>query len=191
MIGEVGLEQVDVAEILRRAEVTTGALYHHFHDVPHLLDEAMARRYPAGALESLAMIRHGLETATTLAEYQAFLGTVTEVSQSPENRDRRMERAHYLALASRRGTPLHEVIAQQQADITAEFTEVMADIQERGWLRRDLTPKAVAVFVQAYTLGRIIDDITDDPVDPAEWNRLIMTVMSEALSSPTGAAPSA
>lgn len=181
LIGEVGLEAVDITEVLRRADVTTGALYHHFRDVPHLLEEAMARRYPLGVQESLAMIRQGLEAATSLEEYQAFMRALTEVSQAPENKTRRMERAHYLALAFSSDT-LHDVIAQQQAEITAELTEVLADVQARGWLRKDLSPKAVAVFIQAYTLGRIIDDITDDPVDPADWNRLIVTVMADALS---------
>jgi AcrR family transcriptional regulator len=181
LIGEVGLEGVDINEILKRADVTTGALYHHFRDVPHLLEEAMARRFPLGVRDSLAMIREGLESAQTLEEYQAFMRTLTEVSQAPENRTRRMERAHYLALAFSSET-LHDVIAQQQAEITDELTEVLANVQERGWLRNDLSPKAVAVFIQAYTLGRIIDDITDDPVDPADWNQLIVSVMSDALS---------
>jgi hypothetical protein len=43
---------VDIAEVLSRADETTGALYHHFRDVPHLLEEAMARRFPAGVRES-------------------------------------------------------------------------------------------------------------------------------------------
>jgi len=181
LIGEVGLEAVDIAEVLRRADVTTGALYHHFRDVPHLLEEAMARRFPMGVEESLTMIRQGLEAATTLEEYLAFMSTLTEVSQAAENRPRRMERAHYLALAFGSDS-LHDVIAQQQAEITEELTTVLAAVQQRGWMRKELNPKAVAVFIQAYTLGRIIDDITDDPVDPADWNRLIVTVMTQALS---------
>jgi AcrR family transcriptional regulator len=184
LIGEVGLEAVDITEVLKRADVTTGALYHHFRDVPHLLEEAMARRFPIGVQESLAMIRQGLEAASTLEEYQTFMRTLTEVSQAPANRPRRMERAHYLALAFGSDT-LHQVIAQQQADITADLAEVLADVQQRGWLRKDLNPKAVAVFIQAYTLGRIIDDITDDPVDPADWNYLISAVMADALSEPS------
>ena len=182
LIGQVGLEGVDIAEVLSRADVTTGALYHHFRDVPHLLEEAMARRFPVGVRESLAFIRDGLSQANTLADYQNLMRTLNVVSQAPENRARRMERAHYLALAFS-SESLHEVIAQQQAEMTAELTDVLIDVQKRGWMRKDLNPKAVAVFIQAYTLGRIIDDITDDPVDPADWNHLLITVMTDALSA--------
>lgn len=182
LIGEVGLEGVDITELLERAELTTGALYHHFRDVPHLLEEAMAVRFPLGVRESLDMIRDGLKAATTLEDFQAFMRTLNEVSQAPANKARRMERAHYLALAFS-SESLRAHIAQQQADMTAELTDVLIDVQERGWLRSDLDPKAVAVFIQAYTLGRIIDDITDDPVDPAAWNQLLFTVMSDTLST--------
>jgi hypothetical protein len=40
------------------------------------------------------------------------------------------------------------------------------------------------VLIQAYTLGRIVDDIVDEPVDPAAWNDLIMKVISQVLAAP-------
>ena len=183
LIGEVGVEAVETSVVLERAGVTTGALYHHFRDMNHLLEEAMARRFPVGVRESLVMLKDGLAQASTLADYQQFMRVLTEVSQAPSNRPRRTERAHYVALAFTSDS-FREVIAEQQTQMTEELTEVLEGVQERGWLRKDLNPKAVAVFIQAYTLGRIIDDISNDPLDPAEWNRLIVTVMLEALSDP-------
>lgn len=184
LIGEVGVEAVETAQVLERAGVTTGAVYHHFRDMNHLLEEAMARRFPVGVRESLVLLKQGLAKATTLADYQQFMRNLTEVSQAPANRPRRTERAHHLALAFTSDS-FREVIAEQQTEMTAELTDVLQGVQQRGWLRKDLNPKAVAVFIQAYTLGRIIDDISNDPLDPAEWNRLIITVMLEALSDPS------
>lgn len=182
LIGEVGIERVEMTEVLARAGLTTGALYHHFRDMADLLEEAMARRFPVGVRQSLELIHEGLSATTDLAGFQELMATVTEVSQAPENRSRRMERAHYLALAFG-SESLREVVAQQQSEMTAEMTQVLREVQERGWLRSDLNPKAVAIFIQAYTLGRIIDDITDDPVDPEDWNKVITTVMRDALST--------
>jgi hypothetical protein len=94
-----------------------------------LLGQAMARRFPVGVRASLDAIRTGLSELDDLAEFQAAMIELTESSQAPHNQRRRMERAHYLALAFG-SEPL----------------------------RDDLHPKSVAVFIQAYTRGRIIDD---------------------------------
>jgi len=40
------------------------------------------------------------------------------------------------------------------------------------------------VLIQAYTLGRIVDDIVEEPVDPAAWNELIMQVITRVLVAP-------
>jgi len=182
LIGEVGLDGIEVTEILRRAEVTSGALYHHFRDIPELLEVAMARRYPVGVHESIAQMREAIANAASMADFHANMAKVISASQHPENQSRRAERAHYLALAFS-SESLRALIGEQQEHITAAMTEVMNDLRQRGWLRPGLDPKAAAVFVQ--TIGRIIDDITSDPMDPDAWNHMIRTVMVEALSSPT------
>jgi len=183
VLGESGLDGFDVSEVLRRAGVTTGALYHHFRDMPELVELAIARRFPAGVSESMILLRQAFESAETFAECQEAMRGLTEVSQDQARRVRRVERAHFLALAFSSDS-LRDLIGDQQRAITAELTETLALVQERGWIRRDLDPQAIAVFIQAYTLGRIIDDVSPDPVDPQAWNHLINTVMTNALADP-------
>lgn len=186
LIGEAGIDGVELAEVVARAGVTTGALYHHFRDMPELLEVAMARRFPVGVRDSLTMIREALRAAETLAEFQTAMATLTEVAHASQHRPRRVERAHALALAFGHES-LREVLARQQSEMTAELTALMVEVQQRGWLRNDLSPKAVAVFVQACAVGRIVDDVTDDPVDPDDWNRLIIAVLNSALAAPAPA----
>jgi hypothetical protein len=45
----------------------------------------------------------------------------------------------------------------------------------------DLPPHVVAVFVQAYTLGRVLDEIAESPVDNDEWVAFIDHMLSATL----------
>ena len=37
------------------------------------------------------------------------------------------------------------------------------------------------MFVQAYTLGKAVDDITPNPVDPDAWDCLVNTVIADVV----------
>jgi hypothetical protein len=47
-----------------------------------------------------------------------------------------------------------------------------SELQERGWVRRDLDPVAISTFMAATILGRVVDDIASVHVDPSEWTRV-------------------
>jgi len=38
-----------------------------------------------------------------------------------------------------------------------------------------------AMFIQAYTLGRVLGDLDTEPVDPAAWNALIGDVLDAVV----------
>ena len=40
---------------------------------------------------------------------------------------------------------------------------------------------AGAVFIQAYTLGRVVDDISAEKVDPEKWKDLIHEVIDALI----------
>jgi hypothetical protein len=44
--------------------------------------------------------------------------------------------------------------------------------------------RACAVLIQAYTLGKIVDDVVEEPVDPQAWNDLIMQVTTNVFAAP-------
>ena len=76
---------------------------------------------------------------------------------------------------------LSEALGVEQKRLTDALADLVRDTQDKGWVRPELDPASVAVFVQAYTLGKAVDDITPNPVDPDAWDRLVNTVIADVF----------
>jgi hypothetical protein len=68
-----------------------------------------------------------------------------------------------------------------QLQLTDIFTSQFKDLQNRGWFNKDFDPRAAAVLIQAYTLGKIVDDVVDQPMDPDNWNSLIGLIVERTF----------
>jgi hypothetical protein len=68
-----------------------------------------------------------------------------------------------------------------QQQLTDALTLAFAQAQEKGFLNKSFEARTGAVFIQAYTLGRIVDDITTTQMNDADWERLIGRIAREVL----------
>jgi len=69
----------------------------------------------------------------------------------------------------------------EQARLTKNYADLIEECQNKGWLSNDFSPQAAAVLIQAYTIGKIVDDVTTEPTDPAAWESLIMKIITKVL----------
>jgi hypothetical protein len=53
--------------------------------------------------------------------------------------------------------------------------------QERGWIRTDVNPRAVASFIQAYSLGRVLVDIDPDRASDDDWFDVVSIAVEHLL----------
>ena len=53
--------------------------------------------------------------------------------------------------------------------MTDGYTEVFCIGRERGWINPRLTPAFLATLLQAYTVGRAIDDVAVNSLSNEEW----------------------
>ena len=81
-------------------------------------------------------------------------------------------RAHALATATAGGR-MATALAQQQQLLTDAYTKLISEAQSKGWVQQTLAPEVLAVFIQAYSFGVILDDVSERHIEPQAWARLI------------------
>ncbi len=165
-------DEVGIEEILKTSGVSTGSMYHHFEDVDHLIETAYARRFSMFVDFSIAMISDLLAAATTQEEMVEALFEVTRKTQAPEFAPIRYERARIVAMAQH-NERFRAALQVEQARLTSALADLFRDLQNQGWMNTNFDAHAASVMIQAYTLGKVVDDFATEPMDPAEWTKII------------------
>ena len=174
-------EKVGVEMVLETSGISKGSLYHHFEDFPSLLEAALVYRFHRVVDTSLALIANTVATATTREEFFADMEKVTAITHSREMTAIRFERARALGHA---GTSerFKEALGVEQQRLTLAFADLVREAQSQGWVTNDIDPMAAAVFIQAYTIGKLIDEVTAEPVDEQEWLKLIHRMVERTFT---------
>lgn len=181
MLDELQEKDVSAAEILRRTGIARGSLYHFWDSIGELIQEAYLVRYSRYVEKSGGVIKQMLAECQTKEEFLAGLARVTELTQDPARETNRYERARILGMVEK-NEDFRKALGRVQQSLTDLFTAQFTEVQNRGWFNKDFDPRAAAVLIQAYTLGRIVDDVVDNPMDALAWNALIGLIVDRSLS---------
>ena len=173
-------EHVTVEDVLNESGISRGSLYHHFADFEELHETGLAFRITEWVNESAAVLENIVATAQTKEDIRAGIGAITIVTQDVGRRLNRLERARAFGLAGF-SDRFQVVLGAEQVRMTHALRDLIVAGQQKGWIRQDIDPTAVAVFVQAYTLGRVVDDISPEKVDPDKWVDLVNQVVDMLL----------
>lgn len=180
MLDALDVADLQVDQVLERSGVSKGSLYHHFEDFSHLIEAAHVHRFARMIDRSITSLAEVLVGSPSKEAMIAGLKQVTRNTQRQELATLRFERARALALAEHQPR-MRKAMAAEQARLTAAITDISRDAQSKGWVRADLDPQVLAVFIQAYTLGKIVDDISEDKMDPERWAELIDEIVERVL----------
>jgi hypothetical protein len=52
-------------------------------------------------------------------------------------------------------------------------------MQERGWINKEIDAVVIATFVQAYSLGFVLNDVTANPISTEQWSDFIAYTLSK------------
>jgi AcrR family transcriptional regulator len=180
IISDRAPQDIQVDEILEKSGISKGSLYHHFEDLNELLEAAQVLRYSLWVDRSIAFIVPALSASKTREDVIEALRKTTEYTQSPDYRSTRIERARTIA-NSQSSSRFQVALGTEQARLTAALQDLVSEAQNKGLFKKELDPRVVAVFIQSYTLGKIVDDIVPEPMSPESWNNFILYMLENTL----------
>jgi AcrR family transcriptional regulator len=182
LMDEVSLEDLSAAMVLERAGASKSSMYHFFEDFGDLLEATFLVRFAASVRVSDQAIKEIIEVSTNKVDFFKALEKVTQASQSRANSAVRFQRARMLA-RSERSERFKKSLGEIQQQLTDSLTDAIHKAQDKGFVTLDFQARTLAVFIQAYTLGKIVDDITVSPMNDQDWDRLITAIASRVFAA--------
>ena len=183
LMDEHALSNIQVGDVLRESNISKGSLYHHFENFEDLVESALIARFASSVDISIELVGHAVHDAKSAEEFVEKIIEVTTVTQGRERSKFRIERARVIGLSVNSPNLLRS-LQQEQDRLTIAMADVVREAQEKGWVSKTYDAKTIAVFMQAYTLGRVIDDVAsnDQHIESDDWNNVVNAAVKSLLS---------
>lgn len=180
LIDEFGPQGFTVENLLDASKISKGSLYHHFEDFHDVIEQAQVSRFARFVDEDIRVLTTLLSTAKSREELGQRFGEIVLASASPGRAEARADRASIVGL-SRHSKKFADALAIEQQRLTDSLADVAREMQERGWISADLDVVVLATFVQAYSLGVVLNDVTEKPISMDRWATFVGRMLSQSL----------
>ena len=179
---ENGFEEVRIAQVARRAGLTTGAIYSRWPSKEQMLIEAVGHAVPKRRLQRMSAAE------MPAADKLALLGSDLLELDDPRLRDLIIE----ACVRARRDTGFRSGVSRYLREESAALTAIVSQGKSEGFIDPDLSTAAIVLICQALGLGVHLVLLSEleyrQAPTPDEWNtvleRLITAIGRHDTSSP-------
>lgn len=178
LIDEFGPQGFTVENLLETSKISKGSLYHHFHDFSDVIEQAQVARFSRYVDQDIMLLVGLLKSATSREDLESKFAMIVQGAGLPGRDAARSDRAAILGMA-RHSKKFAEGLAIEQQRVTDVLTDIAREMQERGWINKDLDAAVVATFVQAYSMGFVLNDNTTNPISIERWSAFISFMLGK------------
>lgn len=182
MLDSMPVEEITCDAVLAASGISRGSLYYHFTDFGDLIEHALAVRFGSYVDETIRSLDSVVEASASKSEFRDRLLAATEGIRAIVSTNR-LERAIPFAAAAN-SERFRLALGVQQQRLTDAHTNTLRSAQQRGWISRTVDLAAVAVLLQAASLGLVVDDVATTPIEPGAWNTLVRSVLDLVVLAP-------
>jgi AcrR family transcriptional regulator len=169
---EHGEASLRLAAIAERAGVALALITHHFGSRDGLVAAAQQVRLAGAVAADIAAINAIYANVDSAQELRERVSAVTTALVTTSRASTRLSRI--AALAAAHGRPeARAALGDTVKELLDSLTDVIERARQRGLIRPDVDPRAMATFVQAYALGLVVADLDPDRPDPDALHRVI------------------
>jgi AcrR family transcriptional regulator len=182
MMDEGGEAAVRLGAIAENLGIKEPSIYHHFTNRTELINAAYVEWYWQ-CLKTDIPVEAMMVLVETKDDYVRALRKTMEWSYQPERHHSRAIRLSVLGAAQR-----NPELAVSINDINKKFLASIADAanvaQQKGWLRTDLDPMAIAYWLHGQIIGRTVAEMDPEHVDLAQWDKVSFEAVLGLILAP-------
>lgn len=172
LIDEFGPQGFTVDVLLDKSKISKGSLYHHFTDFGDVIENAQVARFARSVDEDAAQLIALLMSATSAEDMFSKAHLIVSSAANPTRAKVRLDRAAIIG-AARHSEKFAQALSLEQERLTVAFADMVHELQNRGWISQNVDPRAAATFIQAYSLGYVLNDITANPISGDAWTKVV------------------
>jgi AcrR family transcriptional regulator len=172
LIDEHGSQGFTVEQLLETSNISKGSLYHHFEDFYDVIMQAQVLRFARYVEDDIEALTRVLLAASSREDMFDRLDLISRATHDSARSARRADRIEILA-GARHSEKMKNALAPTQARLTGAIADLVREMKAKEFVSEDLDPGSVAGFIQAYSLGLIVNDVSNESIDMDKWHLMI------------------